>query len=61
MHNVIVHSVVSLDLTGELHIAGEGPFFTLGILSEIQSVPLSYLGHGFTGLNAQSLQSWGWS
>ena len=40
MHNLIVHSVVSLDLTGELHIAGEDHIFTLGILSDVPSVSI---------------------
>ena len=52
MHNVIVHSVVSLDLTGELHIAGEDPFFTLGILSDVPSVLLSFLGQSLAVFNA---------
>ena len=59
MHHVIVHSVVSLDLPGELHIAGEDLLFTLGILSDVPSVLLSFLGHGFTVFNAQSSQSLG--
>lgn len=46
VHNLIVHSVVPLDLTGELYIAGEDPFFTLGILSDVPSVSLSYLDKG---------------
>ena len=57
MRNVIVHSVVPLDLPGELYIAGEDHFFTLGILSDVPSVSLSFLGHKFTVLNAQSSQS----
>ena len=54
---VIADPTVSLDLTSELYIAGEDHFFTLGILSDVPSVSLSFLGHKFTVLNAQSSQS----
>ena len=59
MRMVIADPTVSLDLTGGLYIAGEDHFFPLGILSDVSSVSLSFLGHKFTVLNAQSLQSWG--
>ncbi|MGL6083607.1 MAG: hypothetical protein ACRC4N_14565 [Gammaproteobacteria bacterium] len=48
MRNVIVHSVVPLDLAGEVYIAGDDHIFALGILPDVPSVSLSFLGQGFT-------------
>ena len=40
MRMVIANPTVPLDLPGELYIAGEDPFFTLGILSDVPSVSI---------------------
>ena len=48
MRNIIVHSVVPLDLTGGLYIAGEDHFFTLGIFVGRPERVIVVLGQRFT-------------